>query len=112
MERLNTDDRLGGFDSYLLINYPDEHSALSLHADDEADQLDLSHPIAILHMGSSRDLEFYPKSYLNTHRHHKQTPLKTVSKEQGSLTIMNPGCQDLLCHRVPHNSIFNISVCM
>ena len=100
MAMLNSDERFGGFNSCLLIHYPDEHSALSLHADDEGEQLDLSHPMAISHIGSSRDLEFYPKKYLKTHRHHKQPPLKTVTKEHGSITIMNPGCQEFLCHRV------------
>ena len=104
MDHLNKDERFGGFNSCLLINYPDEHAALSLHSDDEKDQLDLSHPIAIIHVGGSRDLEFYPKSYLKSHRHVKLAPVKTVSKEHGSLTVMYPGCQEALCHRVAKSS--------
>ena len=104
MECLNKDGLFGGFNYCLLINYSDEHAALSLHADDEHEQLDLSHRIAIIHIDRSRDLEFYPKSYLKLYKHMKQATIKTVCKEHGSLTILNPGCQEALCHRVAKSS--------
>ena len=62
INQLNKDKRFGGFNSCLAIWYPDNEAALSLHADDEHDQLDLNHPIAIVHIGGPRDLEFYPNA--------------------------------------------------
>ena len=67
----------------MAISYPDMEAAISLHADNEHEQLDLNHPVAILHIGGPRDLESYPKSYIKSHRYNKLDPLKTYVNNMG-----------------------------
>lgn len=82
-------------DSCLVTRYKSHSQGLSLHQDNE-EILDKSHPIMVVSVGDTRELEFWDnKSECNG---------KLVAKfsaTEGSLVAMLPGCQELLWHKVP-----------
>ena len=103
MNKLNGDKRFGRLTSCLAVYYPNEEAALSLHSDDESEYLDLRYPMAIMSFGCTRTLEFYPKEDIGNARRKRVKPVKSINMDDGSLTIMFPGCQESLCHRVPRS---------
>ena len=80
-------------DACLTIKYNNSKVALSWHADDEL-EIDQTGAICILSLGSCRDLEFCLKSDPD------KKVLKSIKLEHRSLTIMRPGTQQLLMHRI------------
>ena len=80
------------FNSVLLNYYPDGGSGMGWHSDNEK-ELGLEPVIASISFGADRDFLFRNKVDKN-----KTINLKL---ENGSLLIMNPGCQDNWAHSLP-----------
>ena len=94
MDKLNSD--LGTkLDACLVTRYQSKEQSLSLHQDDEV-IIDQDHPICNISIGSTRQIEFWDSASEETG--HLQS---TLTLDEGSLVLMQPGCQSHLWHKVP-----------
>ena len=76
-----------------ILSYGDSKHTLRLHADNEP-YIDGTCPIATVSIGATRNIEFVP--FGNKHNQ----VVKTVTADNNSIYVMNPGCQSVLQHRV------------
>ena len=79
-------------DACLVTCYSAPSAALSLHSDNEEHDIDQNSSINTLSIGATRQLE-YCNNFDNI-------ALKTFEVSDGTLTIMKPGCQQVLRHRI------------
>ena len=79
----------------LVVSLSNYNAAISLHADDEASQIDQASPICTFSIGSSRTIQFCKKGGKPN-----DPPVISHELHSGSLTIMKAGCQQVLKHRV------------
>ena len=82
-------------DACLVASYSNYRAAIGLHADDEDIHIDQSSSICNLSLGSSRTIQFCTKGSKPN-----DPPALSFELHTGSLTIMKPGCQQHLKHRV------------
>lgn len=96
----------GDLNSCLVTRYPNGFSKLNWHSDDESTQIKQSSSIASFTLGETRFLQIRKKlSHKLKKRKATKIPiLEEYEMRQGSVTIMNPGCQSVLEHRVPASS--------
>ena len=94
IEKLNDD--LGiDLDSCLITRYVVKEQSLSLHQDNEA-EIDQTRPMCNISIGSTRQIEFCDSDS------EESGELKyVINLVEGSLVIMQPGCQSQLWHKVP-----------
>ena len=81
--------------SCLVSGYSTHKATLSLHADDE-DMIAQDSAILTFSIGATRSMDFCSK----TSRIRNPSPISTYQLEQGCLTVMKPGCQAVLKHRI------------
>lgn len=81
------------FELCFMNRYDNEHNALGWHADD-ADTIDHTRPIAVVSLGSERELWTKPVGGDNT-------TVEKFSLASGSLLIMKAGMQQTHLHRIP-----------
>ena len=97
MELVNENtDSTQDMNSCLVSCFSTSGSSLSLHADDECDQTDQSSSICTYSIGASRTMDFCSKKA----KTRNPVAIKTLDLQEGCLTIMKPGCQMALTHRV------------
>ena len=70
--------------------------SLSLHADDEYDQISQTSSICTFTIGATSTMDFCSKRS----KTRQPTPITTLELTEGCLTIMKPGCQQVLRHRI------------
>ena len=75
-----------------LNGYEDARDHLGWHSDNSV-EMDDSRPIAIVTLGSERDILFAPLTNL--------VDVTRVRLESGSLCVMAPGMQDTHAHKIP-----------
>ena len=96
MEMVNaSSESTHNMNSCLVSCFNSAESNLRLHADDECDQIDQSSSICTFSLGATRTMDFCSKKA----RTRKPVPIKSYELKQGCLTIMKPGCQEVLTHR-------------
>ena len=83
----------GILDSCLVMKYSNANVALNFHADDES-EMDQNTSICILSLGPSRVMDFCRK------KDSDKNVIKSLTLESKSLTIMKPGTQRILEHRI------------
>ena len=91
-------DTTGNMDCCLVSCFSTANASLSLHADDE-DTIDTKSSICTFSIGAPRTLEFCPKFW----KPKKPCPppiLGSFPVTHGGLTVMKPGCQSVLKHRI------------
>ena len=93
-KKLNTDFKLQ-LNSCLLNIYPNGHSGIKLHDDDEW-EIDHTQPICVISFWSVRKVDFYGR-YQNS----DENPMLSLEPVSGSLYMMMPGCQEYFRHQVP-----------
>ena len=94
----------GPMDSCLITKYPSGCNHLNWHADDEGDQIDQSSSVCTISIGADREINFRKKLPHKVRKKVKASPILGKFKlSEGSLTIMKPGCQQALEHRVPRS---------
>ena len=93
MNILNSSEKVNGpLDSCLVLKYTDSSAHLRKHSDNEP-LMDQTKSICTFSLGATRTIEFYSKA--------GRSKLVTSHKmENNSLTIMRPGCQQKLLHKV------------
>ena len=93
MNLVNTNDKVDGpLDSCLVHKYTDYSAHLRKHTDDEP-LMDQSKSICTFSLGATRTIAFYSKGS-------KSKMVTSHRMEHDSLTIMKPGCQQNLLHKV------------
>ena len=83
----------GDADACLVTCYSSSSAALSIHSDNEEQDIDQKSSINNISIGATRKLEFY-NNYDN------KKALASFEVTDGSLSIMLPGCQQILRHRI------------
>ena len=92
-------------DSCLITKYPSGYSHLNWHADDEGDQIYQGSSVCTISIGAEREINFRKKLPHKVRKKIKVNPILGKFKlSEGSLTIMKPGCQQALEHRVPKSN--------
>ena len=81
-------------DSCLITRYKAAGDIISRHQDNEC-IIDQHHAICNISMGSSREIEFW-----STGKEGTGMLVKQIFMQEGSLVIMQPGCQQRLWHKV------------
>ncbi len=94
MEKINSEHHVE-MNSCLVTCFKDGTSGIRLHCDDE-DEIDQESPICVFTIGEERKVEF-----LSAYQNASEAPLLSITPKEGSLYLMNPGCQSLFRHRVP-----------
>ncbi len=94
MEKINSELHVK-MNSCLVTCFKDGTSGIRLHCDDE-EEIDQDSPICVFTIGEERKVEF-----LSAYQSASETPLLSITPKEGSLYLMNPGCQGLFRHRVP-----------
>ena len=94
MTKLNTDFNIR-MNSCLLNIYPNGHSGIKLHDDDEW-EIDHTQPICVISFWCVRKVDFYGR-YQNS----DENPMLSLEPVSGSLYMMMPGCQEFFRHQVP-----------
>ena len=89
-------------DSCLVSCYSSKKSILRPHADDEDQIIDQNSSICSFSVGTPRTIEFLKKPKKHTKKGNIKTskPVLSIKMEHASLTVMKPGCQQLLLHQV------------
>ncbi len=94
MEKINSEHHVK-MNSCLVTCFKDGTSGIRLHCDDE-DEIDQESPICVFTIGEERKVEF-----LSAYQTASETPLLAITPKEGSLYLMQPGCQSFFRHRVP-----------
>lgn len=94
LDKVNVDFGLD-LNSCLVTLYQDGRSGLRLHADDE-EGMDPNSPICVFSVGTERSIDF-----LSQYQAATEKPLLSLTPKEGSLYMMNAGCQTFFRHRVP-----------
>ncbi|NRB82046.1 MAG: alpha-ketoglutarate-dependent dioxygenase AlkB, partial [Saccharospirillaceae bacterium] len=94
LEKINSNFNVD-LNSCLVTYYRDGTSGLRPHSDNEKSMDPLS-PICVFSVGSDRQIRFFSQ-YQST----SEEPLLSVIPGEGSLYIMEPGCQSFFVHQVP-----------
>ena len=81
--------------SCLVTYYRDGRSGLRPHSDNEKSMDPLS-PISVFSVGSDRQIHFYSQYQASS-----EAPVLSITPGEGSLYIMEPGCQSYFYHKVP-----------
>ena len=92
----NNDASTHDMNSCLVSCFSTSDSNLSLHADDENGQIDQNSSICTLSLGATRTMDFCSKKS----RTRNPIPITSLELKDGCLTIMHPGCQEVLNHRI------------
>ena len=83
------------YNACLVQLYRDGSSGVRLHEDLEV-TMDPNHPIGVLSVGAERRVEF-----LHNYQISSEPAVKTVNAKNGTLYVMEAGCQKYFRHRVP-----------
>ena len=86
-------DAKKAFDCCNIICYSNDKQSLRLHPDNEAN-ICQTHPTTTFSLGAPRCIEFVPIG-----SHHTRV-VHSVDATNNSLSVMHPGCQSILKHRV------------
>ncbi len=94
MEKINVEFNVD-MNSCLVTCFKGASSGIRLHCDDE-NEIDQQSPICVFTIGEERKVEF-----LSMYQAASEPPLLSITPKEGSLYLMQPGCQDRFRHRVP-----------
>ena len=95
----------GDANAILVTRYPDGTTRLNWHSDDE-ESIGQKSSIAVIPLGATRWIQFRKKlRHMRRRKNSKIPVLESIEMLEGSITVMKPGCQQVLEHRVPPVSV-------
>ena len=98
LDRINVNLGLD-LNSCLVTLFKNGRSSIRLHHDDEP-EMDPSAPICVLTVGEGRQVDF-----LSRYQSATEAPLLSIKPKEGSLYVMESGCQEWFKHRVPATAV-------